>query len=121
MRAGLREAGSDFDRDFDSDFGSDGGWDYDSYTTYGGSSYRKSHYGKSYGSKSYGSNSYGNSYGKSYGSKSGKVTTRIARKSSASYQHQSFTSNLQSSASSLSYKKQGLQEKDNHLNINDFH
>lgn len=121
MRAGLRGAGSDFDRDFDSDFGSDGGWDYDSYTTYGGSSYRKSHYGKSYGSKSYGSNSYGNSYGKSYGSKSGKVTTRIARKSSASYQHQSFTSNLQSSASSLSYKKQGLQEKDNHLNINDFH
>lgn len=121
MRAGLRGAGSDFDRDFDSDFGIDGGWDYDSYTTYGGSSYRKSHYGKSYGSKSYGSNSYGNSYGKSYGSKSGKVTTRIARKSSASYQHQSFTSNLQSSASSLSYKKQGLQEKDNHLNINDFH
>ncbi|NSX25180.1 UvrD-helicase domain-containing protein [Gardnerella vaginalis] len=121
MRAGLRGAGSDFDRDFDSDFGSDGGWDYDSYTTYGGSSYRKSHYGKSYGSKSCGSNSYGNSYGKSYGSKSGKVTTRIARKSSASYQHQSFTSNLQSSASSLSYKKQGLQEKDNHLNINDFH
>ncbi len=117
MRAGLRGAGSDFDRDFDSDFGSDGGWDYDSYTTYGGSSYRKSHYGKSYSSKSYGSNS----YGKSYGSKSGKVTTRIARKSSASYQHQSFTSNLQSSASSLSYKKQGLQEKDNHLNINDFH
>lgn len=121
MRAGLRGAGSDFDRDFDSDFGSDGGWDDDSYTTYGGSSYRKSHYGKSYGSKSYGSNSYGSSYGKSYGSKSGKVTTRIARKSSASYQHQSFTSNLQSSASSLSYKKQGLQEKDNHLNINDFH
>ncbi len=126
MRAGLRGAGSDFDRDFDSDFGSDGGWDDDSYTTYGGSSYRKSHYGKSYGSKSYGSksygsNSYGNSYGKSYGSKSGKVTTRIARKSSESYQHQSFTSNLQSSASSLSYKKQGLQEKDNHLNINDFH
>lgn len=117
MRAGLRGAGSDFDRDFDSDFGSDGGWDYDSYTTYGGSSYRKSHYGKSYSSKSYGSNS----YGKSYGSKSGKVTTRIARKSSASYQHQSFTSNLQSSSSSLSYKKQGLQEKDNHLNINDFH
>ncbi|MFP1699121.1 ATP-dependent helicase [Gardnerella vaginalis] len=117
MRAGLRGAGSDFDRDFDSDFGSDGGWDDDSYTTYGGSSYRKSHYGKSYSSKSYGSNS----YGKSYGSKSGKVTTRIARKSSASYQHQSFTSNLQSSASSLSYKKQGLQEKDNHLNINDFH
>lgn len=103
MRAGLRGAGSDFDRDFDSDFGSDGGWDDDSYTTYGGSSYRKSHYGKSYSSKS------------------GKVTTRIARKSSASYQHQSFTSNLQSSASSLSYKKQGLQEKDNHLNINDFH
>lgn len=121
MRAGLRGAGSDFDRDFDSDFGSDGGWDDDSYTTYGGSSYRKSHYGKSYSSKSYGSNSYGNSYGKSYGSKSGKVTTRIARKSSASYQHQSFTSNLHSSASSLSYKKQGLQEKDNHLNINDFH
>lgn len=121
MRAGLRGAGSDFDRDFDSDFGSDGGWDDDSYTTYGGSSYRKSHYGKSYSSKSYGSNSYGNSYGKSYGSKSGKVTTRIARKSSASYQRQSFTSNLQSSASSLSYKKQGLQEKDNHLNINDFH
>lgn len=121
MRAGLRGAGSDFDRDFDSDFGSDGGWDDDSYTIYGGSSYRKSHYGKSYSSKSYGSNSYGNSYGKSYGSKSGKVTTRIARKSSASYQHQSFTSNLQSSASSLSYKKQGLQEKDNHLNINDFH
>ena len=126
MRAGLRGAGSDFDRDFDSDFGSDGGWDDDSYTTYGGSSYRKSHYGnsygsKSYGSESYGSNSYGNSYGKSYGSKSGKVTTRIARKSSESYQHQSFTSNLQSSVSSLSYKKQGLQEKDNHLNINDFH
>lgn len=121
MRAGLRGAGSDFDRDFDSDFGSDGGWDDDSYTTYGGSSYRKSHYGNSYGSKSYGSNSYGNSYGKSYGSKSGKVTTRIARKSSESYQHQSFTSNLQSSVSSLSYKKQGLQEKDNHLNINDFH
>lgn len=107
MRAGLRGAGSDFDRDFDSDFGSDGGWDDDSYTTYGGSSYRKSHYG--------------NSYGKSYGSKSGKVTTRIARKSSESYQHQSSTSNLQSSSSSLSYKKQGLQEKDNHLNINDFH
>lgn len=121
MRAGLRGAGSDFDRDFDSDFGSDGGWDDDSYTTYGGSSYRKSHYGNSYGSKSYGSNSYGNSYGKSYGSKSGKVTTRIARKSSESYQHQSSTSNLQSSSSSLSYKKQGLQEKDNHLNINDFH
>lgn len=121
MRAGLRGAGSDFDRDFDSDFGSDGGWDDDSYTTYGGSSYRKSHYGNSYGSKSYGSNSYGSSYGKSYGSKSGKVTTRIARKSSESYQHQSFTSNLQSSVSSLSYKKQGLQEKDNHLNINDFH
>ncbi|EIK80589.1 UvrD/REP helicase [Gardnerella vaginalis 1400E] len=117
MRAGLRGAGSDFDRDFDSDFGSDGGWDDDSYTTYGGSSYRKSHYGKSYGSKSYGSNS----YGKSYGSKSGKVTTRIARKSSASYQYQSSTSNLQSSSSSLSYKKQSLQEKDNHLNINDFH
>lgn len=121
MRAGLRGAGSDFDRDFDRDFGSDGGWDDDSYTTYGGSSYRKSHYGKSYSSKSYGSNSYGNSYGKSYGSKSGKVTTRIARKSSESYQHQSSTSNLQSSSSSLSYKKQGLQEKDNHLNINDFH
>lgn len=121
MCAGLRGAGSDFDRDFDSDFGSDGGWDDDSYTTYGGSSYRKSHYGKSYSSKSYGSNSYGNSYGKSYGSKSGKVTTRIARKSSESYQHQSSTSNLQSSSSSLSYKKQGLQEKDNHLNINDFH
>lgn len=122
MRAGLRGAGSDFDRDFDRDFGSDGGWDDDSYTTYGGLSYRKSHYGNSHGSKSYGSESYGsNSYGKSYGSKSGKVTTRIARKSSASYQHQSFTSNLQSSASSLSYKKQGLQEKDNHLNINDFH
>lgn len=121
MRAGLRGAGSDFDRDFDSDFGSDGGWDDDSYTTYGGSSYRKSHYGNSYGSKSYGSNSYGSSYGKSYGSKSGKVTTRIARKSSESYQHQSSTSNLQSSSSSLSYKKQGLQEKDNHLNINDFH
>ena len=117
MRAGLRGAGSDFDRDFDSDFGSDGGWDDDSYTTYGGSSYRKSHYGKSYGLKSYGSNSYGNSYG----SKSGKVTTRIARKSSASYQYQSSTSNLQSSSSSLSYKKQSLQEKDNHLNINDFH
>lgn len=117
MRAGLRGAGSDFDRDFDSDFGSDGGWDDDSYTTYGGSSYRKSHYGKSYGSKSYGSNSYGNSYG----SKSGKVTTRIARKSSVSYQYQSSTSNLQSSSSSLSYKKQSLQEKDNHLNINDFH
>lgn len=121
MRAGLRGAGSDFDRDFSDDFGSDGGWNDDSYTTYGGSSYRKSHYGNSYGSKSYGSNSYGSSYGKSYGSKSGKVTTRIARKSSASYQHQSSTSNLQSSASSLSYKKQGLQEKDNHLNINDFH
>ncbi|WP_421778553.1 UvrD-helicase domain-containing protein [Gardnerella sp. DNF01144] len=140
MRAGLRGAGRDFDRDFDrdfsDDFGSDGGWSDDSYTTYGGSSYSgsrysKSHYGssygssksygKSYGSKSYGSSSYGNSYGKSYGSKSGKVTTRIARKSSASYQSQSSTSNLQSSASSLSYKKQSLQEKDNHLNINDFH
>lgn len=140
MRAGLRGAGRDFDRDFagdfSDDFGSDGGWDDDSYTTYGGSSYSgsrysKSHYGssygssksygKSYGSKSYGSSSYGNSYGKSYGSKSGKVTTRIARKSSASYQSQSSTSNLQSSASSLSYKKQSLQEKDNHLNINDFH
>lgn len=140
MRAGLRGAGRDFDRDFDrdfsDDFGSDGGWGDDSYTTYGGSSYSgsrysKSHYGssygssksygKSYGSKSYGSSSYGNSYGKSYGSKSGKVTTRIARKSSASYQSQSSTSNLQSSASSLSYKKQSLQEKDNHLNINDFH
>ncbi|EPI45710.1 putative ATP-dependent DNA helicase PcrA [Gardnerella vaginalis JCP8151A] len=140
MRAGLRGAGRDFDRDFagdfSDDFGSDGGWGDDSYTTYGGSSYSgsrysKSHYGssygssksygKSYGSKSYGSSSYGNSYGKSYGSKSGKVTTRIARKSSASYQSQSSTSNLQSSASSLSYKKQSLQEKDNHLNINDFH
>lgn len=140
MRAGLRGAGRDFDRDFagdfSDDFGSDGGWGDDSYTTYGGSSYSgsrysKSHYGssygssksygKSYGSKSYVSSSYGNSYGKSYGSKSGKVTTRIARKSSESYQHQSFTSNLQSSVSSLSYKKQGLQEKDNHLNINDFH
>ena len=144
MRAGLRGAGRDFDRDFagdfagdfSDDFGSDGGWSDDSYTTYGGSSYsgsryNKSHYGssygssksygKSYGSKSYGSSSYGNSYGKSYGSKSGKVTTRIARKSSASYQSQSSTSNLQSSASSLSYKKQSLQEKDNHLNINDFH
>lgn len=140
MRAGLRGAGRDFDRDFDrdfsDDFGSDGGWSDDSYTTYGGSSYSgsrysKSHYGssygssksygKSYGSKSYGSSSYGNSYGKSYGSKSGKVTTRIARKSSASYQSQSSTSNLQSSTSSLSYKKQSLQEKDNHLNINDFH
>ncbi len=140
MRAGLRGAGRDFDRDFagdfSDDFGSDGGWGDDSYTTYGGSSYsgsryNKSHYGssygssksygKSYGSKSYGSSSYGNSYGKSYGSKSGKVTTRIARKSSASYQSQSSTSNLQSSASSLSYKKQSLQEKDNHLNINDFH
>ncbi|RFD77330.1 ATP-dependent helicase [Gardnerella vaginalis] len=144
MRAGLRGAGRDFDRDFDrdfagdfsDDFGSDGGWSDDSYTTYGGSSYSgsrysKSHYGssygssksygKSYGSKSYGSSSYGSSYGKSYGSKSGKVTTRIARKSSASYQSQSSTSNLQSSASSLSYKKQSLQEKDNHLNINDFH
>lgn len=147
MRAGLRGAGRDFDRDFDSDFagdfsddfGSDGGWGDDSYTTYGGSSYsgsryNKSHYGSSYGSsksygKSYGSSSYGSSYsksygssyGKSYGSKSGKVTTRIARKSSASYQSQSSTSNLQSSASSLSYKKQSLQEKDNNLNINDFH
>lgn len=140
MRAGLRGAGRDFDRDFagdfSDDFGSDGGWGDDSYTTYGGSSYSgfrysKSHYGssygssksygKSYGSKSYGSSSYGNSYSKSYGSKSGKVTTRIARKSSASYQSQSSTSNLQSSASSLSYKKQSLQEKDNHLNINDFH
>ena len=144
MRAGLRGAGRDFDRDFagdfagdfSDDFGSDGGWSDDSYTTYGGSSYSgsrysKSHYGssygssksygKSYGSKSYGSSSYGSSYGKSYGSKSGKVTTRIARKSSASYQSQSSTSNLQSSASSLSYKKQSLQEKDNHLNINDFH
>ena len=140
MRAGLRGAGRDFDRDFagdfSDDFGSDGGWSDDSYTTYGGSSYSgsrysKSHYGSSYGSsksygksydsKSYGSSSYGNSYGKSYGSKSGKVTTRIARKSSASYQSQSSTSNLQSSTSSLSYKKQSLQEKDNHLNINDFH
>lgn len=140
MRAGLRGAGRDFDRDFagdfSDDFGSDGGWSDDSYTTYGGSSYSgsrysKSHYGssygssksygKSYGSKSYGSSSYGSSYGKSYGSKSGKVTTRIARKSSASYQSQSSTSNLQSSASSLSYKKQSLQEKDNNLNINDFH
>lgn len=144
MRAGLRGAGRDFDRDFgddfagdfSDDFGSDGGWGDDSYTTYGGSSYggsryNKSHYGssygssksygKSYGSKSYGSSSYGNSYSKSYGSKSGKVTTRIARKSSASYQSQSSTSNLQSSTSSLSYKKQSLQEKDNHLNINDFH
>ena len=140
MRAGLRGAGRDFDRDFagdfSDDFGNDGVWGDDSYTTYGGSSYRgsrhgKSHYGssygssksygKSYGSKSYGSSSYGSSYGKSYGSKSGKVTTRIARKSSASYQSQSSTSNLQSSASSLSYKKQSLQEKDNHLNINDFH
>ena len=134
MRAGLRGAGRDFDRDFgddfagdfSDDFGSDGGWGDDSYTTYGGSSYggsrySKSHYGKSHGSKSYGSSSYGSSYGKSYGSKSGKVTTRIARKSSASYQSQSSTSNLQSSASSLSYKKQSLQEKDNNLNINDFH
>lgn len=136
MRAGLRGAGRDFDADFDSDFSDDGGWDDDSYTTYGGSSrggsrysksrYGKSLYGNSYGSKSsygnsYGSSSYGNSYGKSYGSKSGKVTTRIARKSSASYQGQSSTSNLQSSASSLSYKKQSLQEKDNHLDINDFH
>lgn len=140
MRAGLRGAGRDFDRDFagdfSNDFGSDGGWSDDSYTTYGvssysGSRYSKSHYGSSYGSsksygkscgsKSYGSSSYGSSYGKSYGSKSGKVTTRIARKSSASYQSQSSTSNLQSSASSLSYKKQSLQEKDNHLNINDFH
>ena len=140
-----RDFGDDFAGDFSDDFGSDGGWGDDSYTTYGGSSYSgsrysKSHYGssygssksygKSYGSKSYGSSlygkSYGNSYGKSYGSKSygsksGKVTTRIARKSSASYQSQSSTSNLQSSASSLSYKKQSLQEKDNHLNINDFH
>ena len=122
MRAGLRGAGSDFDHDFagdfSDDFGSDGGWGDDSYTTYGGSSYggssyNKSHYGNSYGSKSYGS--------KSYGSKSSKVTTRIARKSSASYQSQSSASNLQSSASSLSYKKQSLQEKDNNLNINDFH
>ena len=136
MRAGLRGAGRDFDADFDSDFSDDGGWDDDSYTTYGGSSrggsrysksrYGKSLYGNSYGSKSsygnsYGSSSYGNSYGKSYGSKSGKVTTRIARKLSASYQSQSSTSNLQSSASSLSYKKQSLQEKDNHLDINDFH
>lgn len=140
MRAGLRGAGRDFDRDFagdfSDDFGSGGGWSDDSYTTYGGSSYSgsrysKSHYGssygssksygKSYGSKSYGSSSYGNSYSKSYGSKSGKVTTRIARKSSASYQSQSSTSNLQSSTSSLSYKKQSLEEKDNHLNINDFH
>lgn len=134
MRAGLRGAGRDFDRDFagdfagdfSDDFSNDGVWGDDSYTTYGGSSYggsrySKSHYGSSYGSKSYG-NSYGNSYGsKSYGSKSGKVTTRIARKSSASYQSQSSISNLQSSASSLSYKKQSLQEKDNHLNINDFH
>ncbi|MDF2278312.1 ATP-dependent helicase [Gardnerella pickettii] len=140
----------DFAGDFSDDFGSDGGWGDDSYTTYGGSSYggssyNKSHYGKSYGSKSYGSSSYGNSYGKSYGnsygsksygsksygsksygsksygSKSSKVTTRIARKSSASYQSQSSASNLQSSASSLSYKKQSLQEKDNNLNINDFH
>lgn len=144
MRAGLRGAGRDFDRDFDrdfagdfsDDFGNDGVWGDDSYTTYGGSSYSgsrysKSHYGssygssksygKSYGSKSYGSSSYGSSYSKSYGSKSGKVTTRIARKSSASYQSQSSTSNLKSSASSLSYKKQSLQEKDNNLNINDFH
>lgn len=147
MRAGLRGAGRDFDRDFagdfagdfSDDFSNDGVWGDDSYTTYGGSSYggsrySKSHYGSSYGSKSYGNsysksygsksygNSYGNSYGsKSYGSKSGKVTTRIARKSSASYQSQSSISNLQSSASSLSYKKQSLQEKDNHLNINDFH
>lgn len=134
MRAGLRGAGRDFDRDFagdfagdfSDDFGNDGVWGDDSYTTYGGSSYggsrySKSHYGKSYGSKSYGSSLYGSSYGKSYGSKSGKVTTRIARKSSASYQSQSSTSNLQSSASSLSYKKQSLQEKDNNLNINDFH
>lgn len=140
-----RDFAGDFAGDFSDDFGSDGGWGDDSYTTYGGSSYggsrySKSHYGssygssksygKSYGSKSYGSGSYsnsysksyGNSYGsKSYGSKSGKVTTRIARKSSASYQSQSSTSNLQSSASSLSYKKQSLQEKDNNLNINDFH
>lgn len=147
MRAGLRGAGRDFDRDFagdfagdfSDDFSNDGVWGDDSYTTYGGSSYggsrySKSHYGSSYGSKSYGNsysksygsksygNSYGNSYGsKSYGSKSGKVTTRIARKSSASYQSQSSTSNLKSSASSLSYKKQSLQEKDNNLNINDFH
>lgn len=147
MRAGLRGAGRDFYRDFagdfagdfSDDFSNDGVWGDDSYTTYGGSSYggsrySKSHYGSSYGSKSYGNsysksygsksygNSYGNSYGsKSYGSKSGKVTTRIARKSSASYQSQSSISNLQSSASSLSYKKQSLQEKDNHLNINDFH
>lgn len=149
LRGAGRDFDRDFDRDFagdfSDDFGSDGGWGDDSYTTYGGSSYSgsrysKSHYGssygssksygKSYGSKSYGSSlygkSYGNSYGKSYGSKSygsksGKVTTRIARKSSASYQSQSSTSNLQSSASSLSYKKQSLQEKDNHLNINDFH
>ncbi len=144
MRAGLRGAGRDFDRDFgddfagdfSDDFGNDGVWGDDSYTTYGGSSYGgsryskshygKSHYGSSYGSsKSYGKShygsSYGSSYGKSYGSKSGKVTTRIARKSSASYQSQSSTSNLQSSASSLSYKKQSLQEKDNNLNINDFH
>lgn len=116
MRAGLRGAGRDFDRDFagdfSDDFGSDGGWSDDSYTTYGVSSYSGSRYSKSH---------YGSSYGKSYGSKSGKVTTRIARKSSASYQSQSSTSNLQSSASSLSYKKQSLQEKDNHLNINDFH
>ncbi|MDK6472542.1 ATP-dependent helicase [Gardnerella pickettii] len=139
-----RDFDSDFAGDFSDDFGSDGGWGDDSYTTYGGSSYsgsryNKSHYGssygssksygKSYGSSSYGSSSYGSSYsksygssyGKSYGSKSGKVTTRIARKSSASYQSQSSTSNLQSSASSLSYKKQSLQEKDNNLNINDFH
>ncbi|RIY19728.1 ATP-dependent DNA helicase PcrA [Bifidobacteriaceae bacterium NR026] len=144
-----RDFDRDFAGDFSDDFGSDGGWGDDSYTTYGGSSYSgsrysKSHYGSSYGSsksygksygsksygsssygssygKSYGSSSYGSSYGKSYGSKSGKVTTRIARKSSASYQSQSSTSNLQSSASSLSYKKQSLQEKDNHLNINDFH
>lgn len=122
MRAGLRGAGRDFDRDFagdfSDDFGSDGGWGDDSYTTYGGSSYSGSRYSKSHYGSSYGSSK---SYGKSYGSKSGKVTTRIARKSSESYQHQSFTSNLQSSVSSLSYKKQGLQEKDNHLNINDFH
>ncbi|WP_421781586.1 ATP-dependent helicase [Gardnerella sp. DNF01199S] len=148
LRGAGRDFGRDFDRDFagdfSDDFGNDGVWGDDSYTTYGGSSYSgsrysKSHYGssygssksygKSYGSKSYGSSSYGssysksygNSYGKSYGSKSGKVTTRIARKSSASYQSQSSTSNLQSSASSLSYKKQSLQEKDNNLNINDFH
>ena len=129
MRAGLRGAGSDFDSDFagdfagdfSDDFGSDGGWGDDSYTTYGGSSYGGSSYNKSHYGNSYGK-SYGNSYGsKSYGSKSSKVTTRIARKSSASYQSQSSASNLHSSASSLSYKKQSLQEKDNNLNINDFH